>query len=104
VSDYEKYELLMDFDKVFGIRLSSIKEIQQDSKYIIKTVNEDNIPIWTSDINILPQDLQDLIKQREDLRKSKEWDKADRARQEIEKKGWVVEDSQGKTMIKKKGL
>jgi cysteinyl-tRNA synthetase len=104
VSDYEKYELLMDFDKVFGLRLSSIKEIQQDSKYIIKTVNEDNVPVWTSDMSILSQDLQDLIKQREDLRKSKEWDKADKVREEIERKGWIVEDSQGKTMIKKKGL
>jgi cysteinyl-tRNA synthetase len=104
VSDYEKYELLIDFDKVFGLRLSSIKEIQQDSKYIIKTVNENNVPVWTSDMSILSQDLQDLIKQREDLRRDKEWDKADKTREEIERKGWVVEDSQGKTMIKKKGL
>jgi len=104
ISDYEKYELLIDFDKVFGLKLSSIKEMQQDSKYIIKTVNENNNPVWTSDIGILPKDLQELIKQREDSRKNKEWDKADKIRQEIENMGWVVEDSQGKTMIKKKGL
>ncbi len=101
ISDYEKYELLIDFDKVFGLRLSLLESHKNNSKYTIKTINKDGIPIWTSDITILPKDIQELIKKREDARNNKDWDMADKARKEIEDKGWVVEDSQGKTIIKK---
>jgi cysteinyl-tRNA synthetase len=104
ISDYEKYELLIDFDKVLGLKLSSLKELSEDSKYVIKTVNEDNIPVWTSDISILSKELQALIILREEFRNSKDWEKADKIRNEIERTGWVVEDSQGKIIIKKKGL
>jgi cysteinyl-tRNA synthetase len=101
ISNYEKYELLIDFDKVFGLRLSSLKSHNDNSKYTIKTINEEGIPVWTSDTTILPEDIQELIKKREEFRNNKNWDMADKARKEIENKGWFIEDSQGKTIIKK---
>ncbi len=104
LSDYDKYELLIDFDKVFGFSLGSLESLKQDSKYTIKTLNKDNILVFTSDINVLPKDVQELINKREEHRKNKEWDMADKTRKEIEEKGWTIEDSQGKTIIKKKGL
>ncbi|GMX58721.1 MAG: cysteine--tRNA ligase [Candidatus Microsyncoccus archaeolyticus] len=102
LSDSDKYELLIDFDKVFGFNLALLESVKQDSKYIIKTLNEDNILVFTSDINVLPKDIQELINKREEYRKSKEWEMADKTRKEIEEKGWTIEDSQGKTIIKKK--
>lgn len=101
ISDYEKYELLIDFDKVFGLKLSSLKSEKQNSKYTIKTMNKDGVLVWTSDFNVLPENIQLLIKKRETERNNKEWSLADKTRKEIEENGWSVEDSQGKTIIKK---
>ncbi|MDD3170352.1 MAG: cysteine--tRNA ligase [Candidatus Pacebacteria bacterium] len=98
----DKYELLLDFDKVFGLNLSSISLEEKDSKYIIKTATEEGVPVWTSDINILPLKVKELIKAREEQRKEKEWDKADESRKAIENLGWVLEDSGERTVIKKR--
>lgn len=99
--DSEKYDLLIDFDKIFGLKLSEAKsEKVSDSKYVIKT-EKDGIPIWTSDISVLPKELMGLIEEREKFREKKEWDKADDTRKAIEKMGWTVEDSDNKTVIKK---
>jgi cysteinyl-tRNA synthetase len=102
LSDGEKYSLLIDFDRVFGLKLDSIKtEGQNDSKYVIKT-EKDGVPTWTSDISIVAEDVRMLIDERKKAREAKEWDKADQARRQIEEKGWQVEDSGEKTVIKKK--
>jgi len=101
LSDSEKYDLLIDFDKVLGFNLSSIKmDKTNGSKYIIKTM-KDGIPVWTQDTKIVPKEIMSLIEARNDYRKNKEWDKADEARKGIEKLGWQVEDSGEKTIIKK---
>ncbi len=92
---------MIDFDKVFGLSLSSVKSKDvSDSKYFIKT-EKDGIPVWTSDTSIVPKVIMKFIQKREGLRKKKEWDKADEVRKEIEKTGWTVEDSGEKTIIKK---
>jgi len=101
LSDSEKYDLLIDFDKVFGLSLSSIKPKEEiDSQYLVKTI-KDSIPVWTSDTSIVPEDVMKLIEARNDARKMKEWDKSDDIRKDIEEKGWQVEDSGEKTIIKK---
>jgi cysteinyl-tRNA synthetase len=101
LTDSEKYDLLIDFDKVFGLSLSSIKPIEEvDSKYLVKTI-KDGIPVWTSDTSIVPKEMMELIESRNEARKRKEWDKSDEIRKEIEKKGWQIEDSGEKTIIKK---
>jgi len=101
LTDSEKYDLLIDFDKVLGFNLSSIKmDKTNGSKYIVKTA-KDGMPVWTQDISIVPKEIMVLIEARNDYRKNKEWDKADEARKGIEKLGWQVEDSGEKTIIKK---
>jgi len=60
--------------------------------------------MWTSDFNVLPEDIQLLVKKREDQRNNKNWEMADKVRKEIENKGWLIEDSQGKTIIKKESI
>jgi cysteinyl-tRNA synthetase len=101
LTDSEKYDLLIDFDKIFGLSLSLIKPKKEiDSKYIIKTM-KDGIPVWTSDISIISKEIMELIELRKEARKKKEWDKSDDIRKEIEEKGWQIEDSGEKTIIKK---
>jgi cysteinyl-tRNA synthetase len=100
--DSDKHEILIDFDKVFGLGLSSIEtgKTNLDSKYIIKTYKKD-LPVWTSDIKVVPKEIKVLIEEREKNRKNKEWGKSDEIREKIEKLGWQVEDSGEKTIIKK---
>jgi cysteinyl-tRNA synthetase len=101
LSDYEKHELLIEFDKVFGLKISSIKtdENISNSNYIIKTFKDD-VPFWTSDINSLPEEVKTLINQREEYRKNKDWQKSDEIRDKLESIGWQIEDSGEKTIIK----
>ncbi|MFA5013063.1 MAG: cysteine--tRNA ligase [Candidatus Paceibacterota bacterium] len=84
IIDSEKYELLLDFDKVFGL---SIKEVSTNTK--------------RSETETLPAEIMDKVKAREQFRKDKEWDKADEIRKELEQQGWVVEDLGEETILKK---
>ena len=68
----EKYDLLIDFDKVFGLNLCKAG-LRTRTKAPIK--------------------VEGLVKERETFRKQKQWQKADQIRQEIEKLGWRVEDT-----------
>jgi cysteinyl-tRNA synthetase len=74
----EKYNMLMKFDKVFGLRLDKVKDVD------------------------VSKEIKDLIKKREDVRKKKDFKKADEIREEIEKKGYRIEDVGGKIRIRKK--
>ncbi|XOB46378.1 MAG: DALR domain-containing protein [Candidatus Nealsonbacteria bacterium] len=77
ISNKEKYTLLLDFDKVFGLDLDKIKKIR------------------------IPQKIRKLVKKREDYRKKKEWKRADKIRKEIKKLGYLIEDTKEKPKIKK---
>tara|TARA_Y100000310_G_scaffold112011_1_gene110448 strand:- start:8604 stop:9992 length:1389 start_codon:yes stop_codon:yes gene_type:complete len=70
----EVIALMKDFDKVLGI-------LKQDEK--------------------VPEGIKKLVEQRERARKEKDWDKADKIREEIKKKGFGVEDSETGARIKK---
>lgn len=73
----EKYKLLLDFDKIFGLKLSKIKKVK------------------------IPEEIKKLSKQREQLRSKDEWKKADKIRKQIEKMGYRIEDTEKGTKIKK---
>jgi len=77
LSNKEKYKLLLDFDKVFGLNLSEIKEIK------------------------IPQKIKTLLKAREDYRKQDDWKKADETRKQIEKLGYKIEDTKQGVKVKK---
>lgn len=76
----EKLDLIFDFDRVFGLKLESVKK--EDAE--------------------IPEDAQMLVCEREHARKNKDWVRADELREEIEKKGFYLEDSNGKSVIRKK--
>ncbi len=75
----EKLELLFDFDEVFGLSLKKVKEVKVD----------------------IPKDIKDLITQREEARKSKDFKLADKIRDDIRKKGFILEDSKEGMKVKK---
>ena len=77
VSPQEKFYLLLNFDKVFGLSLKKVKEIK------------------------IPQKVKELVKQREKYRKNKDWKKSDEIRKQIKKLGYLVEDIEKGFKIKK---
>lgn len=71
--------LLLNFDKVLGLKLAGIKAARA------------------------PKDIKELTGRREKARQDKDWEEADSLRQEIEKRGWLIEDTpQGPKLKKKK--
>jgi len=78
VSDANKKSFLLDFDKIFGLKLAEVKKID------------------------IPQEIIDLANQREKLRQEKKFSEADEIRKQIEQAGWQVEDTpDGPKVIKK---
>ncbi|MEM5777235.1 MAG: cysteine--tRNA ligase [Candidatus Aenigmatarchaeota archaeon] len=68
LSDKEKYDLVIDFDKVFGLKL---KEARIE----------------------IPKEIIELAEERLKARKEKNWKMADQLREEIKKKGYSIEDT-----------
>lgn len=86
VEPMDKSTMLMDFDKVLGLGLAGILAMAKS-----ETLNE-----------VIPPELVALAEAREEARKSKEWDKADALRKEIEERGYEVKDMEGEYRLKKK--
>ena len=76
----DKYDLAISFDEVLGLGLRTVDSEQ-----------------W-----IVNSEIQDMIKKREDLRKEKRWDEADRIRNEIDKLGFEILDTEEGTKLKAK--
>lgn len=74
----EVYQLALNFDKVLGLGLDKIKLVIPSKK------------------------IKELTRKREQLRKAKEWKKADKIRKIIEKSGFLLEDTKNGTIIKPK--
>jgi len=79
VSDRDKKQTLLDFDKVLGLGLDKIKKIE------------------------IPDEIKRLVKQREKLRQEKKWKEADEVRKKIDELGYQIEDTKEGPEIKKGG-
>ncbi len=79
LSNTEKYALILDFDKIFGLGLDNIKEEEV----------------------IINEELKELLEEREKTRKEKNWRKADQIREKIKKLGFIVEDSDNGQKLKR---
>jgi cysteinyl-tRNA synthetase len=75
-----KKELLLNFDKVLGLDLNKIKVIPPSKK------------------------VKELAQKREQMRLAKQWEKSDQLRIQIEKEGWLVEDTAKGPKLKPKEL
>ncbi|MFH0852363.1 MAG: DALR domain-containing protein, partial [bacterium] len=78
ISEADKKETLLDFDKVFALGLDKIKKAEVPPKII------------------------NLSQKREAARAKKDWAKADELRQKIEQAGWQIEDTEKGSKITKK--
>jgi cysteinyl-tRNA synthetase len=77
IPNYDKIDLLTQFDGVLGIDLNKEVVMQIDEK--------------------VPEQVEKLIEQREAVRKMRNYAEADKIRQDIEKLGYRVEDKGGRT-------
>lgn len=68
--DYEKKELIENFDKVLGLKISEKDEVSSK----------------------VPEEISGLVGLREAARKEKDWEQSDALRKEIESKGYKVSD------------
>ena len=72
--------------------LNVLKEIDQVFNFIF----------WKKEKKVkIPQKVKELVKQREKYRKNKDWKKSDEIRKQIKKLGYLVEDTQKRSKIKK---
>ncbi|KKR90868.1 MAG: Cysteine-tRNA ligase [Candidatus Roizmanbacteria bacterium GW2011_GWA1_41_13] len=69
----DKYDLLMSFDEILGLRLSDSRQ-------------------QTAEKTVIPHEIQSLLDQRAQLRKEKKFNEADQIRKQIEDKGYIIED------------
>ena len=76
LSPMQIYNLIMEFDKVLGLDLKSVK------------------------IKPIPPSIKELAKRRELLRAKKDWKKADKIRNSIAQKGYLLEDTPKGIIIK----
>ena len=77
VPNNEKYRILLNFDKVFGLELDKIKKAR------------------------IPKKVKNLAKKREKYRQEKNWGKADELRKKAEKWGYLIKDTDEGPKIKK---
>lgn len=72
-------ELLLKFDEVLGLNLKDYKKPE----------------------NLLPDEINDLVNQRNEARKEKNWSESDRIRDLLIEKGYIVKDSKEGTIVEK---
>ena len=77
LNDSEKYELVLKFDEVFGLKLDEEEKIK------------------------IPEKIKNLIKEREKARKDKDFVTADKIRVKIKNEGYYVNDTEKGGEIKK---
>lgn len=78
ISNYDKADLMMQFDRVFGLQLDSGTRYSKEGEQI-------------------PEQISMLISQREEMRRMRNFQEADKIREDIEKLGYTLEDKGGKT-------
>ena len=79
VADYDKYDLILDFDEVLGL----------DLRKSLEGLSEEQAP----------EELTKMLEERNRLREEKKWEEADAMREKIEKQGWKVEDDGEKSRL-----
>lgn len=77
ISKKDKRELIDEFDRVLGLKLMERTETR------------------------IPQEVKILVDKREDWRRKKKWEEADKIRDKIKEMGWEVEDTEEGTKTRK---
>jgi len=77
ISNQNKKATLLDFDKVLGLGLNQLKK------------------------EIIPLNIKQLVEEREEVRRNKDWNKSDKLRDQIKNLGYEIKDSSSSTKISK---
>ncbi len=80
ISGADKRATITDFDKVFGLKLDSVPEVETE---------------------ILPPEIEALKDAREEARQTRDWSKSDALRKEIEARGYEVLDNKDGVEIRR---
>ena len=80
LSNEDKLATILDFDQVLGLDLAKVKKEKV----------------------VIPKEVEDLVREREEVRKNKEWEKSDELRKKIEVLGYLIEDTPGGPIVRKK--
>jgi len=80
VSAADKKATLLDFDRVFGLKLDTIPKVNEEI--------------------VVPPEVQALIDTREEARHNKDWVKADALRKEINSRGFEITDKENGVIIR----
>ncbi len=83
LSKLDRLKLLLDFDKIFGLRIKEALEKEEEEI-------------------VLPTTIALLIEERDKARANKDWDRSDDLRKKIEAQGYIVQDGPKGTEVKKK--
>jgi cysteinyl-tRNA synthetase len=78
IKSEDKKATALDFDRVLGLNLTKTEKIE------------------------VPDEVKKLVSEREKARSEKDYARADKLREQIEKLGYIVEDSEGKSKVSKK--
>lgn len=90
------YGAILDFDKVLGLELDKVKAGKAEK---VKIGDEAFVIKW-QDVKPL-REIEKLIKDREKFRKEKNWKEADKRRDEVRKKGYILEDMENGVRVKR---
>jgi cysteinyl-tRNA synthetase len=89
----DKRATLLDYDRVLGIGLSG------SNRRMVEMLSGRGKQLKIGD---LPVVIKKLVNEREKARKNQDWEKADRMREEIEQKGYDIEDTDKRPIISKR--
>ena len=81
----------------------SEKDIEESKKFIIgfnSIFQIINLSVLTDET--VPEEVQKMVSLRGEMRDKKNWEEADRLREEIEKMGWLIEDSESSQKLVRK--
>ncbi len=91
------FDFIRDVNALKGISVQDAKSII-DFMLRLNTV----LGVLTTEEEITPHNVEQLLAQREEERKLKNWENADELRQEIESLGWTIDDTDNGPRLKKK--
>ncbi|OYT43681.1 MAG: cysteine--tRNA ligase [Candidatus Aenigmarchaeota archaeon ex4484_56] len=77
INNEDKYNLILDFDRIFGLKLEEVKSLK------------------------LPDEIVKLVEEREKARKNRDWKEADKIREVLKKKGYLIDDTPDGPIVRK---
>lgn len=101
----EKFESAISDDLNTAVPLSLIQNAK--SRFVIDTIDKIlglNIKELSKEANNIPEDITKKVLERNKMREEKKWQESDKLREEITNLGFFIEDTETKTIIKKRPL